>query len=225
MIYEKDRQVTIDQIRNGQAAMIAKRLGIDLKPVNGLTCTCGHAQCDCTCKLVPTRDAKPQYAFGNHHLIAGVLAMRNLSDRMDKVESTHATRQQSMAQGTQAPQDIINAASQKAQAHLAETYARKVDEGILESHQKRAAEAYRMANGDPREPDYDEPQGDVDTESHKHGAPLDESCGGNRQATTQFPLGKSRMTGDAGFVTAEEAKRLFSERDSPAKSRTARLSA
>ena len=59
--------------------------------------------------------------------------MRNISDRMDKVEALHAARQSSMAQG---PQQVIAAAQQKAHAHLAENYANRVDEAIENSHKK-----------------------------------------------------------------------------------------
>ena len=46
-------------------------------------------------------------------------------------------------------------------------------------------------------------------ESHRHGAPLDPSSGDGRQKTTQFPLGRSRVSNDGEFVTPAEAKAMF----------------
>lgn len=212
MINELQRKITTQDMRAGQGPALLNRLGINLKPVNGLTCTCGHAT-GCTCKLAKpaiTCDAK-RPGIGHPHLIAAVLALRNISDKLDAVEQQHAANQasQGMAQG-QAPQDIINAAAAKAAQFQAENYARKVDEGILESHQKRADQAYRQAHGDPSEPGHAQSQQrhDIDNEAHKY-APLDESSGDNRQATTKHPLGKSRMTGDGDFITVEAAKQMF----------------
>jgi hypothetical protein len=217
MVYEVDRRVTADQIKNGEGASIAARLGILSTPnKHGLVCLCDKGAV-CTCKLakpIITRDAA-RPGIGDPRLIVACMALRHLDERLSRFESIrHGAHQPSMAQG-QAPQDIINAAAQKAAQFQAENYARKVDEGILESHQKRAEQAYRQAHGDPSEPRHAQPQQrpDIDSEAHRHGAPLDPSSGDNRQATTKHPLGKSRMTGDSEFMTPEQARQLFKQRD------------
>jgi hypothetical protein len=213
MIYESDRQVTIDQMRRGEGASIARRLGINLKPVNGLTCTCGHAE-GCTCRLAtPTRDAKPRPKIGDANLIVACMALKHLNDRLEKVEAIHGARQQGMAQG-QAPQDpqqIVAAAQQKAHAHLAENYANRVDEMIEDSHKKKAEKANPQDRGRDIKGSIvgAGQQGDVDNEAHKHGAPPDETSGDGRQKTTQFPLGKSRVSNDGAYVTPAEAKAMF----------------
>ncbi len=43
MINELQRKITTHDMRAGQGPALLYRLGINLKPVNGLTCTCGHA--------------------------------------------------------------------------------------------------------------------------------------------------------------------------------------
>lgn len=213
MINELERKISTRDMRAGQGPVLLSRLGIRNTPnKSGLACPC-DPRGDCTCRLAKptiTRDAK-RPGIGHPHLIAAVLALRNISDRLDRVEQIHAANQAGMAQG-QAPQDIINAAAAKAAQFQAENYARKVDEGILESHQKRADQAYRMAHGEPDAPGHAQPQQrpDIDNEAHKHNAPLDESSGDNRQATTKHPLGKSRKTGDASeYVTPEQARQMF----------------
>ena len=215
MIYEVDRKVTIDQIRNGEAASIARRLGIILAPnKNGLACQC-DPRGDCTCRLAKpaiTRDAK-RPGIGHPHLIAAVIALRNIDDRLTRIEQHVANRQsQGMAQG---PQQIVAAAKAKADDFLAARYAERIDNTILEHHQKRADQAYRMAHGDPSEPGHAHPQQrpDIDNEAHKHGAPLDPSSGDGRQKTTQTPMEKSRISNDGDFITPEQARQLFKQRD------------
>jgi hypothetical protein len=176
-----------------------------------LACGC-DARGDCTCKIArPTRDAKPRLTIGHPAAITISLALQGLSHRLDRVEQIHAANKasQGMTQGGQ-PQQIIAAAQQKANMHLAQMRAEKIDEMIEDSHQKKADEEEKRLHGEPDAPNFtNEPQGDVDMESHKHGAPLDESCGGNRQATTKFPLGKSRISNDGAYVTAAEAKAMI----------------
>jgi hypothetical protein len=214
MINELSRKITTQDMRAGQGPALLSRLGINLKPVNDLFCTCGHAQ-GCTCRLAkPTRDAKPKYGIGHPALIGAVLALRNISDRMDRVEQIHAANQAGMAQGGQAPQDITQAAQQRADTHLAQMRAEKIDSTILEHHQKKADEAYRMAHGDPRDPGHAHPQQrpDIDNEAHRYG-PLDPASGDGRQKTTQHPLGQSRVSNDGEFITPEQARQLFKQRD------------
>jgi hypothetical protein len=212
MINELQRKISTRDMRAGQGPALLSRLGIPLTPnKGGLACQC-DPRGDCTCRIA-TRDAK-RPGIGHPHLIAAVLALRNISDRLDAVEQQHAANQasQGMAQPKQ-PHAVIAAAKAKADDFLAARYSEKVDQSILESHQKRAEEAYRQAHGDPDAPQFQQ-RTDIDMDAHKHGAPLDESSGDNRQATTQHPLGKSRMTSDGSeYITPEQARQLFKQRD------------
>lgn len=216
-IMEIDRKVTPAQIRNGEGAAIAKRLGIVLKPMmtrdGKLACAC-DPHTGCTCRL-PTRDAaKPKYGIGHPALITAVMAMRHLNDRLEKVEAIHAARQQGMAQSSQAPQDIIANAAAKAAMLSAEIYRDKIERTVAEHHEKKAEEATPQDFGrDIHGGRINNAPQSVDMESHKHGAALDPSSGDGRQKTTQFPLGKSRISNDGAFVTPEQARKMFAERD------------
>jgi hypothetical protein len=178
-ILEAGRKITADQIKAGHGPALAARLGIPLKPNrHGLACSCGKGPEACTCKLVPTPDAaKPQkYGVGHPALIGAVLALRNISDRMDRVEQIHRAKGMTppsmTAQSTnqpsgfhEAPQgphpnDIIAAASQRAAMHQAQMYAEKIDRSIEDSHQKKIDAEHRRLYGDPREPGHTEPPPD-----------------------------------------------------------------
>ena len=222
-IMEADRKITHDQIAAGFGPVLAKRLGIDLKPVNGLTCTCGHAT-GCTCRLAPqtiatiTHDAARS---SDTRLLVCVLALKHLDDRLSHLESLRAGNPQ-VAQGQQ-PHDIVANAAQKAAQLSAELYRDKIENAVTEHREKKADQAYRMAHGDPSEPGHAHPQQrpDIGTEAHKHNAPLDESSGDGRQKTTQFPLGKSRISNDGAYVTAAEAKKMFDAYEAEQKARRA----
>jgi hypothetical protein len=178
MINELSRKISTQDMRAGQGPALLSRLGITLKPVNGLACTCDKGA-GRTCRLATpplttiTRDAQRS---DDPRLLVCVLALKNLDERLSRLEQHVANRQsQGMAQG-QVPQDIINAAQQKADMHLAQMRAEKIDTTIAESHAKKAEEADRLAHGDPREPGHGRPEQrpKIDMESYKHNAPLDE---------------------------------------------------
>ncbi len=196
MICEKDRQVTIDQIRNGEGASIARRLGINLKPA-------------------PTRDAKPRLNIGHPVAITISLALQGLSHRLDRVEQIHATNKANLAQGGQAPQgqpqQIIAAAAHRAATFQAERYAEKVDQGIAEHHAEKAEEAHKAMYGDPREPRQSDPPVD---DRYQH-MKFDPSVGKHSQKSEQFPMG------DSNFVTPQQAKAMFESHEREQKARRA----
>ena len=146
-IMKADRKITHDQIAAGFGPVLAKRLGINLKPVDGLTCQC-DPRGDCTCRLATptptlatiTRDAQRS---SDPRLIVAVMALRHLNDRLSRLELLRAGN----PQAAQDPQQIVAAAAQKAAMHQAQRYAERVDEMIEDSHQKEAKEL------DPRPPD------------------------------------------------------------------------
>jgi hypothetical protein len=61
-----------------------------------LVCGC-DARGNCTCRIA-TRDQKPRPGIGHSHLIAAVLALRNIHDRLERVEQHFAGQAQGMTQ-------------------------------------------------------------------------------------------------------------------------------
>src|SRR5450759_5180501 len=99
MIYESQRKISLDQIAAGHGPSVARRLGIPLAPVHGIVCHCDKGRAGCTCKLAtPTRDAKPRPGIGHPHLIAAVLALKDL-DRRLTVQEQRLSIQKSAPQG------------------------------------------------------------------------------------------------------------------------------
>ncbi len=171
-----------------------------------LACGC-DAQGSCTCKLVPTRDAAkskldPQFLALAHR------AVESLSNRLGRIEQHVAHRKNLTEQGLD-PSAIIAAAQQKAQAHLAATYAQKVDE-VIAAHRADKAEEANPEPQDIHGNTLTNTESPPDDDRYRH-MRFDPSSGASAQKSEQFPMG------DTNFMTREQVKAAFAARDAARK--------
>jgi hypothetical protein len=110
-------------------------------------------------------------------------AVQSFANRLDHIERHVAHRNNLVEQGLSPVIIVANAAAKAAQLS-AELYRDKIDNVVAEHREKKIEQAHRAMYGDPHDP---------------------------REPRQSDP--PAHPMGDGAFVTVEEAKRMFAERD------------